>query len=98
MKLTGFFKKNAAITDDQTSKKSGRKASGMELTDEELDVVAGGRMSPSLYAYAYDEINRCGIAQVLKQKAFEELDRMRVSGTEYSPVDVEQMLHKRGVR
>lgn len=70
----------------------------MELTDEDLDCIAGGRMEPSLYTYASMKIQNSGVAYALKEKAMSELNRMRASGTAYSPVDVEAMLSKRGIR
>lgn len=72
-------------------------AQRMELTDEELDCVAGGKMAASLYMYASQKIQNSGIAQVLKDKAMSELNKMRTSGTDYSPTDVEAMLAKRGI-
>lgn len=95
MSLTGLFKNSMKSTETKEEKNA---AKAIEISEDELDAVAGGQMAASLYAYAHQAIESSGIAQVLKQKAFEELNRMRTSGTAYSPTDVEAMLKKRGVK
>ncbi|MBQ9444690.1 MAG: hypothetical protein IJU43_10385 [Lachnospiraceae bacterium] len=48
MKLTGELKKHVEETDSREEKKRLIEEAGMELTDEEMDIVSGGITDPRL--------------------------------------------------
>ncbi len=54
MKLTGELKKQVEKTDNRDEKKRLIEEAGMELTDEEMDIVSGGSLDLRLNSKNYN--------------------------------------------
>ena len=99
MKLTGILKDKVDKAETMEAKKDIITEAGMELTDEELEGAAGGRMNSSIYGIAFKSIEVShNIPNSTKKGAIHELNNMAKASVSYSKDEVKAMLEKNDIR
>lgn len=98
MNLTGNLKDKVARAETMEEKKNIIADAGMELTDEELEGVAGGVMDSNLYLSAIAEIRSSHQTVETKVQALFELEKMNICSEKYGGYDITKMLSKYGIK